>query len=166
MTFVMAGKGHRFSLRGSKRQIERAEDICPAPARSGLGKPPATAGSTDLESRLQSRISGVISEECEGSGTLDEKAIFRADFDADGTMDFAVDPAGVSCSSGRLPLSCGAQVCASRIFLQADGDYELALEMQNSIGEVVPGSPPGLKVYSHGGATGTIAWDGKGFSRR
>lgn len=166
MTFVMAGKGHRFSLRGSKRQIERAEDICPMPARSGPVNSPAPAASADLEQMVQGQISRVISEECEGSGTMDANAIFRADFDADGTMDFAVDPAGISCSSGRLPLSCGAQVCASRIFLQADGDYELALEMQNSIGRVVPGSPPGLEVYSHGGAVGTIAWDGKAFSRR
>jgi hypothetical protein len=166
MTFVMAGKGHRFSLRGSKRQIESAEEICPASARSGVGNSLNPAASADLESRVQSQISRVISEDCEGSGTFDERAIFRADFDADGTMDFAVDPAGITCSSGMLPLSCGAQVCASRIFLHANGDYKLALEMQNTIGEVVPGSPPGLRVFSHGGATGTIAWDGKGFSRR
>lgn len=166
MTFVMAGKGHRFSLRGSKREIERAEEICPASARSGLGNSLNPTASTDLESRVQNQISRVISEECEGSGTMDEKAIFRADFDADGTMDFAVDPSGISCSIAMRPLSCGAQVCASRIFLHANGDYKLALEMQNSIGEVVPGSPPGLTIISHGGATGTIAWNGKRFSRR
>ena len=108
----------------------------------------------------------MISEECQGPGTLDEKAIFRADFNADGSEDFAIDPWGISCSTGMNPMSCGMQVCASRIYFFKNGDYELALEMQNSIGQVVAGSPPGLEIISHGGATGTIAWDGKKFSKR
>lgn len=166
MTFAMAGKGHQFSLRRSKREIERAEKLCPASVRSDLDDSLIPKASTGLESKVQNQISRVISEECEGPGTMDEKAIFRADFDADGTMDFAVDPWGISCSISTRPMSCGAQVCASRIFLHADGDYNLALEMQNSIGKVVPGSPPGLKIISHGGATGIIGWNGKKFSRR
>ena len=53
MTFVMAGKGHRFSLRGSKRQIERAEGICPAPSRASLDASPARIATADPEARMQ-----------------------------------------------------------------------------------------------------------------
>lgn len=118
------------------------------------------------QAAVQTVLNGLIQEECGGPGTFDLANIPSADFDGDGNLDFAADPWRISCANGRTPGSCGTQVCFSRVYFMRNGSYVEVFGMQNSVGSVVDGNPPGLNVSSHGGGSGTIYWNGQAFAPR
>ena len=90
------------------------------------------------------------------------------DFDGDGLFDFLMDEAYLDCSGTaareKQSISCGAQVCAMRVWLWRDRGLVEVAEWQNSFAGTIPGDPMGLKITGHGGTSGVMRWNGSGFA--
>ncbi|ETX13296.1 hypothetical protein OCH239_12370 [Roseivivax halodurans JCM 10272] len=111
------------------------------------------------------RVAEAIDRACwrDDGGTMD-RGIYTPDLDGDGRDDLVLDHAGIACSQGYLPQTCGAQVCETQIFFGFNGGYREGHTMLNSVTEVVPGTPPGLRIIGHGGTEGVVRWNGREFA--
>lgn len=72
----------------------------------------------------------------------------------------------LSCTQIIMRISCGVRVSTSGVFFWKAGRFVLVAEMLNSLGSVQPGLPPGLTVFSHGGRSGVVVWNGRLFVPR
>lgn len=136
-------------------------------ACTGLDR--AAAGpDTGYEGAVERRVQAIVGEACDGrDGIIRPDGVKRADMDGDGHLDLVVDEGYIECTGVPFQsINCGAQVCTFHIDLWRDGRLEAQLTALNAVGDLVPGAPPGLELYSHGGAQVVIGWDGTGFSQR
>ncbi|MCR8548401.1 hypothetical protein M4578_11210 [Salipiger sp. P9] len=141
-------------LKGSSRAIAQAMEICPA-----------VGALFDVDGVVDT----VLEDACQGrGGSMDGAGVIQADLDRDGVADVIVDESFVTCEGPELwmrrPLSCGAQVCEFHIYMHRNGALVHTLTGQNSLGGIVEGALPGVRVVSHGGRTDVIRWTGSGFA--
>lgn len=132
---------------------------------AGSGQGAATEPSTSLQGARDQLIAEAISYACwrGDSGTMD-RGIYTPDLNGDGRDDLVLDHAGIACSQGYLPQTCGTQICETRIFFGSEGGFREAHTMQNSVTEVTPGTPPGLRIIGRGGTQGVLRWNGHEFA--
>lgn len=121
-----------------------------------------------LRTQIRETARSIIQAECSGPGVLrNSEAIQVFDFTGDGDLDFVFDVFGIRCSTGMMPLSCGAQFCAT-YFYAFEGEFFTPVAEYNgaSFARVFPGNPPTIELFVHGGSTAQIVWTGQSFQQK
>lgn len=119
-----------------------------------------------LSKAAQYLIDEAISYACEGrGGNMASRNIFVQDLDGDGREDLILDHAGITCSSGR-PISCGAQVCATDLFMRRGELLKKELDLLGTVTSISTDPVPTITFYMHGGGTPSLRWNGRSFDMR
>lgn len=115
------------------------------------------------------KVQAMLTRACQSrGGQLEQAGLITEDLSGDGIADLLLDEGYITCNGTtpqhRRSISCGTQVCEMHIFLWQNNAFTQVANWQNGFGGLVEGTPPGIKIISHGGQTGIHAWNGQGFS--
>lgn len=110
-------------------------------------------------------IAEQIAEACEGQpGEIDPEAAIERDLTGDGKADLIISHEGITCSGGARSLMCGMQVCSVMIYVREGSLLKLAVGDLLGGGVTVDGGNiPTISMHGHGGARGSIRWNGSAF---
>lgn len=127
----------------------------------------APAPAQALSAAARFLIDEAVAEGCPSGGSMDTSRVVERDLDGDGRADLILSHEWVTCTGGGSSISglCGMQVCTTYIYLRRGDLLVEQASFLNSVVSVGDGPRPAITLRSHGGATGTIRWDGRSFSR-
>lgn len=127
-----------------------------------------TPAAAQYSNAAQWLIDEQIAEACDGHpGRIDPAAAIERDLTGDGNADFLLSHEGITCAE-TAPWTrsafCGMQVCTVRFYVRRGQLLELAHEMLGGGLRVDQDGPvPRVHLHAHGGAVGSLRWDGESF---
>jgi hypothetical protein len=101
---------------------------------------------------------------CQGSGRFEDGGLIETDLTGDGRDDLVIFTGGLVCDSG-LP-ACGAVYCDADFYVR-EGDLlkHSGGGVLTQCAELVPGTPPGIRLCSRDGTRYVVRWNGAEFAQ-
>jgi len=122
---------------------------------------PVAAGSKAADYLVREQIA----EACAGQpGRIDPATVIERDLTGDGKADLIISHEGITCSGGGRSQMCGMQVCSVMIYVREGALLKLAVGDRLGGGVTVgDGAIPAISMHGHGGARGSLRWNGSAF---
>ena len=151
-----------------REELEQLWELRREAGGSELGDVAVTTQGSGAASDAAQRLArDTIAYQCMGSGgSISPDTVKIRDLDADGAPDILIDHAGIDCSSGKLPLSCGVRACEVHAYLQRGERFDEAFVQQAMFLGIGEGSPPDIRLMTHSMDEYVLGWDGGQFSQR